>query len=219
VLGPLSVIAATMMVLSRNAVHAALFLAAVMLSLAGLYAAQDAPFLAAVQVIVYTGAILMLSCSCSCWSASDSATRSSRRCAASASPPSSSDSASPAGCSGHDRVGRRRHGVAGLAEANAEGNVIGLARLLFTDYLIAFERHQRAALTARSARWSYTHSESLVPKLTQRERARRRSRATRRCPARPRRLRRHNSTATPALLRTARRRRHSVAGAGATTAA
>ena len=40
--------------------HAALFLAGVMLSLAGLYAAQDAPFLAAVQVIVYTGAILML---------------------------------------------------------------------------------------------------------------------------------------------------------------
>src|SRR3990170_4263117 len=60
VLGPLALIAAVMMVLSRNAVHAALFLAAVMLSLAGLYAAQDAPFLAAVQVIVYTGAILML---------------------------------------------------------------------------------------------------------------------------------------------------------------
>jgi NADH-quinone oxidoreductase subunit J len=60
VLGPLAAIAAIMMVLSRNAVHAALFLAAVMLSLAGLYAAQDAPFLAAAQVIVYTGAILML---------------------------------------------------------------------------------------------------------------------------------------------------------------
>ena len=60
VLGPLAVIAAVMMVLSRNAVHAALFLAGVMLSLAGLYAAEDAPFLAAVQVIVYTGAVLML---------------------------------------------------------------------------------------------------------------------------------------------------------------
>src|SRR3954469_18282506 len=60
VLGPLAVIAAVMMVLSRNAVHAALWLAGVMISLAGLYAAQDAPFLAAVQVIVYTGAVLML---------------------------------------------------------------------------------------------------------------------------------------------------------------
>ncbi len=60
VLGPLAVVAAVMMVLSHSAVHGALFLAGVMLSFAGLYAVQAAPFLAAVQVIVYTGAILML---------------------------------------------------------------------------------------------------------------------------------------------------------------
>ncbi len=60
VLGPIAVLSALAMIIARNAVHCALFLAAVMLSLAGLYAAQDAPFLAAVQVIVYTGAILML---------------------------------------------------------------------------------------------------------------------------------------------------------------
>ena len=44
----------------RKAVHAALLLAVVMISLAVLYAVQDAPFLFAVQIIVYTGAILML---------------------------------------------------------------------------------------------------------------------------------------------------------------
>ena len=60
VFGSLAVVAAIGMVLARNAVHAALFLAGVMLAFAGLYAAQDAPFLAAVQIIVYTGAILML---------------------------------------------------------------------------------------------------------------------------------------------------------------
>ena len=60
VLAPIAVLAALAMVTAKNAVHCALFLAAVMLSLAGLYALQDAPFLAAVQVIVYTGAILML---------------------------------------------------------------------------------------------------------------------------------------------------------------
>ena len=38
----------------------ALLLAVVMISLAVLYAVQDAPFLFAVQIIVYTGAILML---------------------------------------------------------------------------------------------------------------------------------------------------------------
>ena len=40
--------------------HCALLLAVVMISLAVLYAVQDAPFLFAVQIIVYTGAILML---------------------------------------------------------------------------------------------------------------------------------------------------------------
>src|SRR5512147_3285957 len=44
----------------RKAVHAALLLAVVMISLAILYAVLEAPFLFAVQIIVYTGAILML---------------------------------------------------------------------------------------------------------------------------------------------------------------
>src|SRR5688500_4416543 len=44
----------------RKAVHAALLLAVVMISLAVLYAVLEAPFLFAVQIIVYTGAILML---------------------------------------------------------------------------------------------------------------------------------------------------------------
>ena len=48
------------MVLSRNTVHGALLLGSVMLSLAVFYAAQGAPFLAFVQVIVYTGAVMML---------------------------------------------------------------------------------------------------------------------------------------------------------------
>ena len=48
------------MLFARKAVHCALLLAVVMISLAVLYAVQDAPFLFAVQIIVYTGAILML---------------------------------------------------------------------------------------------------------------------------------------------------------------
>ncbi|HXJ25164.1 MAG TPA: NADH-quinone oxidoreductase subunit J, partial [Streptosporangiaceae bacterium] len=48
------------MVVARKAVHCAVFLAVVMLSLAVLYALARAPFLAFVQVIVYTGAVLML---------------------------------------------------------------------------------------------------------------------------------------------------------------
>ena len=48
------------MILVRRAVHCAIMLAVVMLSLATMYAMQGAPFLAFVQIIVYTGAVLML---------------------------------------------------------------------------------------------------------------------------------------------------------------
>jgi len=60
VLAPIMVAAALGILFSRKAVHAALLLAVVMISLAILYAVQDAPFLFVVQIIVYTGAILML---------------------------------------------------------------------------------------------------------------------------------------------------------------
>src|SRR6516164_5517629 len=46
--------------MSPRAVHCAVLLAVVMLSLAILYLTAGAPFLAAVQIIVYTGAVLML---------------------------------------------------------------------------------------------------------------------------------------------------------------
>ncbi len=60
IFAPLCVLAALGMVFSSNTVHGALLLGGVMLSLAVFYAAQDAPFLAFVQVIVYTGAVMML---------------------------------------------------------------------------------------------------------------------------------------------------------------
>ena len=60
ILAPIMVIAALGILFVRKAVHAALLLAVVMISLAVLYAVLDAPFLFAVQIIVYTGAILML---------------------------------------------------------------------------------------------------------------------------------------------------------------
>ena len=59
-LAPVMVVCAIGMVVVRKAVHSALLLAVVMVCLAVLYAAQDAPFLFAVQIIVYTGAVLML---------------------------------------------------------------------------------------------------------------------------------------------------------------
>lgn len=59
-LAPVAVTGAIGMVLARNAVHSALWLVLTMMSLGAFYVIQSAPFLGLVQVIVYTGAIMML---------------------------------------------------------------------------------------------------------------------------------------------------------------
>ena len=48
------------MVFARNAVHSALLLVVTMLCLGVFYIAGQAPFLGFVQIIVYTGAMMML---------------------------------------------------------------------------------------------------------------------------------------------------------------
>lgn len=60
IMGALALLGALGMVFARNAVHSALCLAGTMLSLAVLYMIQNAPFLGFVQIIVYTGAVMML---------------------------------------------------------------------------------------------------------------------------------------------------------------
>ncbi|MGI9003324.1 MAG: NADH-quinone oxidoreductase subunit J [Pseudonocardia sp.] len=59
VLGPLALAGALGMVFARNAVHSALMLVTTMFCLAVFYIIQQAPFLGFVQIIVYTGAIMM----------------------------------------------------------------------------------------------------------------------------------------------------------------
>jgi NADH-quinone oxidoreductase subunit J len=60
VLAPLSVVSALGMVLSRNAIYSALLLVVNFFCLAGFYVLLEAQFVAAVQVIVYAGAIMVL---------------------------------------------------------------------------------------------------------------------------------------------------------------
>ena len=60
ILAPLAVAAALGMLFVKKAVHSALLLAWVMVTLAIFYIAQDALFLGIVQIIVYTGAVMML---------------------------------------------------------------------------------------------------------------------------------------------------------------
>ena len=60
VLGVIALAGALGMVFARNAVHSALWLVVTMLCLGALYMVQQAPFLGFVQIIVYTGAVMML---------------------------------------------------------------------------------------------------------------------------------------------------------------
>ena len=60
ILAPIAVLSALGMLLVKKAVHSALLLAWVMITLAIFYIAQDALFLGIVQIVVYTGAVMML---------------------------------------------------------------------------------------------------------------------------------------------------------------
>ena len=59
-LSTVAVLMAAGVILARNPVHSALFLVISFLNVAGIYAMLGAEFLAAVQIIVYTGAILVV---------------------------------------------------------------------------------------------------------------------------------------------------------------
>ena len=211
---PLATISAVGMVLARNAVHAALFLAGVMLSFAGLYAAQDAPFLAAVQVIVYTGAILMLFLFVLMLVGVDSSdslveTLRGQRVAAFIAGLGFAGLLMGAIASATGRTP-----AVGLAQANAEGNVVGIARLLFTRYVFAFEVTSALLITAVLGAMVLAHKERTEPRIDQAERARRRlaSDTPFGLPG-PGVFADHDSTATPALLPDGSPERTSVAAA------
>lgn len=56
----LAVVSAVMVVTRRNAVHAAMFLVLTFFSVAAIYVTLSAEFLAAVQILVYAGGIMVL---------------------------------------------------------------------------------------------------------------------------------------------------------------
>ncbi len=204
-LAPLMVLAAIGMILARKAVHSALLLAFVMISLAVLYAAQDAPFLFAVQIIVYTGAILMLFLFVLMLvgvDASDSIVETI---------PGQRLASTVLGLLfGLVLVlGIAQATVAadvGLADANADGNVAALAQLLFSRYVLAFEVTSALLITAALGAMVLAHQERLTPKPTQADHAAQRMRdyaATGKHPGplpTPGVYARHNAVDTPALL-------------------
>ena len=60
VFASIAIAAAVMTVIHRNPIYSALFLIVSLFALAGLYVLQNAPFIAAIHMIIYTGAIMVL---------------------------------------------------------------------------------------------------------------------------------------------------------------
>ncbi|MFT8395728.1 NADH-quinone oxidoreductase subunit J [Propionibacterium sp.] len=206
ILGPISIIAGCAMVFSRKPVHSALCLAGVMMCLAGLYASLDAPFLFVAQIIVYTGAVMMLFVFTMMMIGVDSVdemveTIKGQRIFAVI-------AVVGLGALLILAVGRGiLTGSAGLSQTGgAAGNVPALAFLVFGRYVFAFEATAALLVTAALAAMVLTHGEPLVRKERQRARLERRTKEFAEHGAHPGPLpnpgvfARHNSVDNPALL-------------------
>lgn len=168
-LAPISVLASLGMLLVKKAVHSALLLAWVMISLAIFYIAQEAVFLGIVQIVVYTGAVMMLFLFILMLvgvESSDSLTENIKGLRSIA-------ITAAVGIGGLliALISRATLGsdAVGLAGANREGNAFGLAALLFTKYVWAFEVVSALLITAALGAMVLAHSQRVKSNFAQRD--------------------------------------------------
>ena len=170
-LAALALIGALGVVMAANAVYCAMSLALTMIVLAVIYMIQDALFLGVVQIVVYTGAVMMLFLFVLMLIGVDSAeslveTLRGQRVAAVL-----------AGLglgvvliAGIGNVTTDRFAENGLSTDIApEGNVQGLAALIFSKYLWAFELTSALLITAAIGAMILAHRERFERRKTQRE--------------------------------------------------
>ena len=195
-----SIGAAVAMILVRRAVHSALMLAVVMLSLATFYAMEGAPFLAFVQIIVYTGAVLMLFLFVLMLigiSSEDSITETIK----------GQRFWTAIAAIGFFVILILGVGHAALGPAtppnvaSGNNNLTGLATLIFTSYVFPFEATGALLITAALGAMVLAHRERTAPRPTQRELAARRLVSGRMAPnPSPGVYALHDSADRPALL-------------------
>ncbi|MER6734865.1 NADH-quinone oxidoreductase subunit J [Streptomyces puniciscabiei] len=168
VLGTVAVIGALCTVFMKKAVHSALCLAGTMIVLAVFYLANGAYFLGVVQIVVYTGAIMMLFLFVVMLvgvTAADSLRETIKGqrwlallCGAGF------------GILLFAGIGNASlKEFAGIGQANVNGNVEGLASLIFTKYVFAFEITGALLITAAVGAMVLTHRERTERAKTQRE--------------------------------------------------
>ncbi|HIZ37944.1 MAG TPA: NADH-quinone oxidoreductase subunit J [Candidatus Ruania gallistercoris] len=168
VLAPLAVLGALALLFARRPVHIAVSIAGVMVALAILYIALEAPFLGVAQIVVYTGAVMMLFLFVIMLVGVDS-----------------TESLT------ETLVGQRWIAVVGgvglvallialvtraafgspvgLGAANAESNPAGVARIIFGEYIFPFELTAALLITAALGALVLSHRRRLGPKRGQRE--------------------------------------------------
>ena len=208
VCAPIAVVCALIVLLARKPVHSAIAMAGVMIALGVLYSAQNASFLFVIQIVVYTGAILMLFLFVVMLIGIDSSdsvveTIKGHRVA-------SSLVALGLGILLIAVVGQFTMGQApaGLAEANAAhgGNTESIAALLFGRYVFLFEASAALLITGAVGAMLLAHGDRIVKKRTQPEQIAERMAAYASTGEHPGTLpnsgvfARHNAISIPALL-------------------
>lgn len=169
----LSVAGALGMVLSRKAVHSALWIALTMINLAVLYVANSAPFLGMVQIIVYTGAVMMLFLFVLMVvgvDASDSLIETIRGQRLAAILLTLGLGVLLVWGVGSGLAGSITVGLQAANEADG-GNVEGLARLFFTRYLLALELTALLLITAAMGAMVLAYRDRWKPRASQRDRS------------------------------------------------
>ncbi|MDO4605810.1 MAG: NADH-quinone oxidoreductase subunit J [Bowdeniella nasicola] len=168
ILAPLMVIFALGLIFARKAVYAAVSVVFVMICLAAIYIALEAPFLGVVQVVVYTGAIMMMFLFVLMLvgvDASDSLIETIK----------------------NQRWITVLAGLgllivivatlgwvtyappAGLEIANAETNPVGVAQVVFGEHVFAMELTGALLITAALGALTLTHRDRLHRRITQRD--------------------------------------------------
>ena len=200
----LAVLGAIGMVASRKAVHSALFVAMTMINLAILYVALQAPVLGMIQIIVYTGAVMMLFLFVLMIvgvDASDSLVETIKGQRPAAILFALGFGALLIATVGPSLAGRETGSLL-LANTEAGGNVQGLANLIFGRYVLAFEVTSALLITAALGAIVLAHRERPFAKKSQAELATERfSSGEHPGPLPPPgTYARHNAVDTPALL-------------------
>lgn len=178
VFAPLAVAGALGMVVSRKPVHSAISLAGMMVALGCLYASLDAPFLFVAQIIVYTGAVMMLflfTMMIVGVDTTDSLIETIKGQRVASAIFAFALAALLILAVGQGIVA----GTGGLDAANAAqgGNAQGVAVLVFGPFVLAFEVTAALLLTAALATIVLAHGERTKKRVTQAERVRARTKA------------------------------------------